>query len=120
MNLALKDVICTSKDGQKFHKMQEAFIRGGTVKYIRVPDQVADAATSSESSFGNPTNSFGSHQQDSYRGRGGGGGGRGGGGGDFRGGGGRGGGDFRRGGGGGGGGRGGGGGGRGGGRGGSR
>lgn len=80
MNLAIKDVICTSKDGQKFHKMQEAFIRGGTVKYIRVPDQVADTAPSSESS-----NAYGLNHQgsgDSYRGRGGGGGGRGGG--DFR------------------------------------
>jgi U6 snRNA-associated Sm-like protein LSm4 len=85
MNLAIKDVICTSKDGQKFHKMPEAFIRGGTVKYIRVPDQVADAAPSTETSFSGGQG-FGSHQGGGgdYNRGGGRGGGNGGRGGDFR------------------------------------
>ena len=84
MNLAIKDVICTSKDGQKFHKMPEAFIRGGTVKYIRVPDQVADTAPSTETSFSGGQ-VFGSHQGGGEYNRGGGrGGGNGGRGGDFR------------------------------------
>ncbi|GAV09900.1 hypothetical protein RvY_19368 [Ramazzottius varieornatus] len=42
MNLNLKDVICTSKDGEKFWKMGECYIRGSSIKYMRVPDEVAE------------------------------------------------------------------------------
>jgi U6 snRNA-associated Sm-like protein LSm4 len=42
MNLNLKDVICTSKDGDKFWKMGECYIRGSAIKYMRVPDEVAE------------------------------------------------------------------------------
>ncbi|EFJ51506.1 hypothetical protein VOLCADRAFT_79613 [Volvox carteri f. nagariensis] len=40
MNLHLSEVICTSKDGQRFFKMPEAYIRGNTIKYISVPEEV--------------------------------------------------------------------------------
>ena len=36
MNLNLKDVICTSKDGDRFWKMGECYIRGSAIKYMRV------------------------------------------------------------------------------------
>ncbi|KAG2429248.1 hypothetical protein HXX76_011017 [Chlamydomonas incerta] len=42
MNLHLSEVICTSKDGQRFFKMPEAYIRGNTIKYISVPEEVVD------------------------------------------------------------------------------
>jgi U6 snRNA-associated Sm-like protein LSm4 len=43
MNLCLREVICTSRDGDRFHRVDEVFVRGGNVKYVRVPDEVADA-----------------------------------------------------------------------------
>ena len=42
MNLNLKDVICTSKDGDQFWKMAECYVRGSSIKYMRVPDEVAE------------------------------------------------------------------------------
>ncbi|RHY26225.1 hypothetical protein DYB32_008730, partial [Aphanomyces invadans] len=40
MNINLKDVICTAKDGDRFWKLPECYIRGNTIKYIRIPDEV--------------------------------------------------------------------------------
>jgi len=40
MNLNLKEVICTSRDGDKFWRMPECYIRGNTIKYLRIPDEV--------------------------------------------------------------------------------
>ncbi|KAL1832924.1 hypothetical protein ACET3Z_002575 [Daucus carota] len=42
MNIHLREVICTSKDGDKFWRMPECYIRGNTIKYLRVPDEVID------------------------------------------------------------------------------
>ena len=67
MNVHLREVICTSKasqstlhavsskdfsasadpinalqDGDRFWRMPEAYIRGNTIKYLRVPDEVID------------------------------------------------------------------------------
>jgi U6 snRNA-associated Sm-like protein LSm4 len=42
MNLSLKEVICTSSDGESFKRMPEVYIRGNTVKYLRVPDEIID------------------------------------------------------------------------------
>lgn len=42
MNINLREVICTSKDGDKFWRMQECYIRGSTIKYLRIPDEVID------------------------------------------------------------------------------
>ena len=44
MNIHLKEVICTSKDGESFWRMREVFIRGNTIKYIRVPDDTLGKA----------------------------------------------------------------------------
>ncbi|KAK1943777.1 Sm-like protein LSM4 [Phytophthora citrophthora] len=41
MNVNLREVICTSKDGDRFWKMPECYIRGNTIKYIRVPNEIA-------------------------------------------------------------------------------
>ncbi|KAK6805011.1 hypothetical protein RDI58_002795 [Solanum bulbocastanum] len=40
MNIHLREVICTSKDGDRFWRMPECYIRGNTIKYLRVPDEV--------------------------------------------------------------------------------
>mmetsp|Transcript_11665 Transcript_11665/g.21680 ORF Transcript_11665/g.21680 Transcript_11665/m.21680 type:complete len:141 (+) Transcript_11665:51-473(+) len=40
MNMCLTDVICTSKDGDRFWKMPECYIRGNSIKYLRIPDEV--------------------------------------------------------------------------------
>ncbi|GLV41545.1 uncharacterized protein CBL_06774 [Carabus blaptoides fortunei] len=42
MNINLREVICTSRDGDKFWKMPECYIRGSTIKYLRIPDEVID------------------------------------------------------------------------------
>ncbi|KAK9821291.1 hypothetical protein WJX81_000916 [Elliptochloris bilobata] len=42
MNVHLREVICTSKDGDRFWRIPETYIRGNTIKYLRVPDEVID------------------------------------------------------------------------------
>ncbi|XP_057428226.1 sm-like protein LSM4 [Lotus japonicus] len=42
MNIHLREVICTSKEGTEFWRMPECYIRGNTIKYLRVPDEVID------------------------------------------------------------------------------
>ncbi|KAJ3305837.1 hypothetical protein HDV03_000946 [Kappamyces sp. JEL0829] len=42
MNINLKEVICTSADGSKFQRIPEIYIRGNTVKYLRIPDAIVD------------------------------------------------------------------------------
>ncbi|KAL9235771.1 hypothetical protein vseg_010507 [Gypsophila vaccaria] len=42
MNIHLREVICTSKDGDRFWRTPECYIRGNTIKYLRVPDEVID------------------------------------------------------------------------------
>lgn len=44
MNMHLREVICTAKDGEKFWRMKEVFIRGNTIKYIRVPEDTLGKA----------------------------------------------------------------------------
>ncbi|CAI5466298.1 unnamed protein product [Closterium sp. Yama58-4] len=40
MNIHLREVICTSKDGDRFWRMPQCYVRGNTIKYLRVPDEV--------------------------------------------------------------------------------
>ncbi|XP_028065411.1 probable U6 snRNA-associated Sm-like protein LSm4 [Camellia sinensis] len=42
MNIHLREVICTSKDGDRFWRMHECYIHGNTIKYLQVPDEVFD------------------------------------------------------------------------------
>ena len=42
MNINLREVICTSNEGDKFWRMPECYIRGSTIKYLRIPDEVID------------------------------------------------------------------------------
>ncbi|KAI9505190.1 hypothetical protein GGI25_002238 [Coemansia spiralis] len=40
MNITLREVIQTASDGDRFWRLVEAYIRGNTIKYLRVPDAV--------------------------------------------------------------------------------
>ncbi|TPX37548.1 hypothetical protein SmJEL517_g00613 [Synchytrium microbalum] len=42
MNISLREVICTSADREEFWRLPEAYIRGNTIKYLRVPDEMLD------------------------------------------------------------------------------
>ncbi|KAJ3237428.1 RNA processing protein [Chytriomyces hyalinus] len=42
MNLNLHEVICTAADGEKFWRLPEVYIRGATIKYLRLPDEIID------------------------------------------------------------------------------
>ena len=42
MNINLREVICTSRDGDKFWRMPECYIMGSNIKYLRIPDEVID------------------------------------------------------------------------------
>ncbi|KAH6569917.1 hypothetical protein BASA50_005221 [Batrachochytrium salamandrivorans] len=42
MNVNLREVIRTSADGEQFWKIPEIYIRGSTIKYLRVPDEILD------------------------------------------------------------------------------
>lgn len=52
MNISLREVICTSRDGDKFWRMPECYIRGSTIKYLRIPDEVIDMVKEDPSSKG--------------------------------------------------------------------
>ncbi|KAH7911378.1 hypothetical protein BJ138DRAFT_1150751 [Hygrophoropsis aurantiaca] len=43
MNITLREVYQTSADGDRFWKLKECYIRGSTIKYLRVPDTLLDA-----------------------------------------------------------------------------
>ena len=49
MNMHLHEVICTAKDGEKFWRMKEVYIRGNTIKYVRVPDDTLGKAVEEKS-----------------------------------------------------------------------
>jgi len=42
MNITLRDVFQTSADADRFWKLKEIYIRGSTIKYIRVPEKLLD------------------------------------------------------------------------------
>ena len=44
MNMNLRDVICTSKDGDQFWKLPSCYIRGSAIKYLRLPPDLLEKA----------------------------------------------------------------------------
>jgi U6 snRNA-associated Sm-like protein LSm4 len=42
MNINLKEVICTSPDGTAFWRLPEVHLRGNSIKYLRIPDDILD------------------------------------------------------------------------------
>ncbi|GAA5922574.1 U6 snRNA-associated Sm-like protein LSm4 [Sporobolomyces koalae] len=81
MNLTLKEVYQTSADGERFWKLSETYVRGSTIKYIRVAENLVDQVKEQEEEQRRRGNNSGGGGGRGGRGRGGGGdrGGRGGG-----------------------------------------
>uniref|UniRef100_A0A0G4FPE6 U6 snRNA-associated Sm-like protein LSm4 n=1 Tax=Chromera velia CCMP2878 TaxID=1169474 RepID=A0A0G4FPE6_9ALVE len=48
MNLQMRDVVLTSREGDKFWKLSECCIRGNNIKYMRLPDEIIDMAIDTE------------------------------------------------------------------------
>lgn len=48
MNISLEEVICTSRDGDRFWKLAECYIRGNSIKYLRIPDEIIDMVPQEE------------------------------------------------------------------------
>ena len=48
MNINLREVICTSRDGDRFWRMPECYMRGNAIKYLRIPDEVIDMVNEDE------------------------------------------------------------------------
>jgi len=88
MNMNLEDVTCTSRDGTRFWKMDKVYIRGYTLKYIRILDEIIQKVkedqkksrskppqtTQTPSSANQTSSTSGSHQRsrsNSSQGRGG-------------------------------------------------
>ena len=38
----MREVICTSRDGDRFWRLPEVIIRGNNIKYLRIPEEVID------------------------------------------------------------------------------
>lgn len=51
MNLYLQDVICTSRDATKFWQMKEVYIRGSSIKFVQVPDDVIEKEKAAQAAF---------------------------------------------------------------------
>ena len=51
MNVNLEDVICTSRDGDRFWKLPQCYIRGNSIKYLRIPDEIIDMVAEEEESL---------------------------------------------------------------------
>jgi U6 snRNA-associated Sm-like protein LSm4 len=48
MNLTLREVIQTSPEGDKFWRLPECYIRGNTIKYLNVPEEIVDMVKEEE------------------------------------------------------------------------
>ncbi|KAL6068825.1 U6 snRNA-associated Sm-like protein LSm4 [Balamuthia mandrillaris] len=42
MNINLREVVCTSRDGERFWRIPQCYIRGNTIKYINFPKEIID------------------------------------------------------------------------------
>ena len=61
MNIHMKDAVLTSKDGDKFFRVPDCYIRGNNVKYLRVPEEVIQVAVNENNAAeaARPARSFG-------------------------------------------------------------
>ncbi|KAK7466290.1 RNA processing protein [Stygiomarasmius scandens] len=42
MNITLREVYQTNPDGDRFWKLKECYVRGSTIKYLRIPDTLLE------------------------------------------------------------------------------
>ncbi|KAI8997682.1 hypothetical protein BDB01DRAFT_771968 [Pilobolus umbonatus] len=72
MNLTLREVIQTSPNGNKFWRLPECYIRGNTIKYLNIQEEVIDMVKEDESKHRHMANrGRGRGRDNSYGGRGG-------------------------------------------------
>lgn len=48
MNFKLRDVTITAADGERFFHVDECFVRGNNVKYVRVSEEAVEKATANK------------------------------------------------------------------------
>ncbi|EAT87098.1 hypothetical protein SNOG_06034 [Parastagonospora nodorum SN15] len=69
MNLTLREVVQTSADGDKFMRLPEIYVRGSTIKYLRVPDEIVDVVKDQQvKDQANRGGRGGMHQRGEHRG----------------------------------------------------
>ncbi|KAH7084528.1 hypothetical protein FB567DRAFT_84774 [Paraphoma chrysanthemicola] len=69
MNLTLREVVQTSADGDKFMRLPEIYVRGSTIKYLRVPDEIVDVVKEQQvKDQANRGGRGGMHQRGDHRG----------------------------------------------------
>ncbi|KAK4528522.1 hypothetical protein GAYE_SCF59G6466 [Galdieria yellowstonensis] len=70
MNLNLRDVVWTSREGDRFWKIAEIYVRGNTVKYLRVPEEIVDIlADQQQQSHATDKSSFPKNRRPGSRGK---------------------------------------------------
>ncbi|KLO15082.1 Sm-like ribonucleo protein [Schizopora paradoxa] len=70
MNITLRDVFQTSADADRFWKLNEIYIRGSTIKYIRVPEKLLDEVKEDQHRAREAQRARGGHAGGSRGGRG--------------------------------------------------
>lgn len=63
MNIRLRDAVLTSKDGDRFWRVPDCYIRGNNIKFVRVPEEVIEAAARDNA----PDASRGFQRNDSFQ-----------------------------------------------------
>ena len=72
MNVSLREVVCTSRDGERFWRAEDVHVRGTSVKYFRVPEEALEMAAKEEASgAASSASSSGTPRGGMQRGRGG-------------------------------------------------
>ncbi|EME26801.1 Probable U6 snRNA-associated Sm-like protein LSm4 [Galdieria sulphuraria] len=69
MNLNLREVVWTSREGDRFWKIAEIYVRGNTVKYLRVPEEIVDTLTDQQSQTTDKSSSFPKNRRPGSRGK---------------------------------------------------
>ncbi|KAL9712214.1 RNA processing protein [Leucoagaricus gongylophorus] len=70
MNITLREVYQTNSDGDKFWKLKECYIRGSTIKYLRVPDTLLDQVKEEQNRAREANRTRGGHTGSNRSGRG--------------------------------------------------
>ncbi|CAO1613821.1 unnamed protein product [Jaminaea pallidilutea] len=73
MNLTLREVYQTSRDGEQFWKLPECYIKGATIKYLRLADNLIDTVRQQEDAAKRARQGAGGQNEGGPGGRGGGG-----------------------------------------------
>ncbi|XP_003743819.1 U6 snRNA-associated Sm-like protein LSm4 [Galendromus occidentalis] len=68
MNINLREVICTSREGDKFWRIPECYVRGNTIRFLRIPDEVIEMV---KEDINNGGGGRGGRRRGDFRGRGG-------------------------------------------------